>query len=197
MDERQRELCCANRLRTIQKELGETDARQVEIQELTEAIAKAKMPKEAEAQAKKELRRLERMPEGAGIRDDPGISGLADRTALVETEPDRIDIADARRILDEDHYGLEKVKRRILEFSRCASSTRRAAARSCASLARPALARRRSARASLARLGREFVRVSLGGVHDEAEIRGHRRTYIGAMPGRIIQSLAGPAPAIR
>ena len=138
----------------------------------------------------KELRRLERMPEGAGeyamIRTYLDWLIELPWSNLSETS---IDIAAARRILDEDHYGLEKVKRRILEFLAVRKLNPEGEARSCASSARPASARPRSARASRGRPNVSSSGVSLGGLHDEAEIRGHRRTYIGAMPGTVIQSL--------
>src|SRR3954452_1910276 len=190
MDERQREYVLREQLRTIQKELGETDAKQVEVQELTEAIAKAKMPPEVETQALKELRRLERMPEGAGeyamIRTYLDWLIELPWSNLSETS---IDIAAARRILDEDHYGLEKVKRRILEFLAVRKLNPEGRSPILCFVGPPGVGKtslgRRIARAT----ERKFVRVSLGGLHDEAEIRGHRRTYIGALPGTVIQSM--------
>ena len=156
------------------------------------------MPEEVEQQARKELKRPRAHARGRGrALDGAELSGLADRAALVKLSDDNIDIAEARKILDEDHYGLPKIKQRILEYLAVRKLNRRGRARSCASSARPASARPRSA--SIARAtGRKFVRASLGGVHDEAEIRGHRRTYIGALFGNIVQGIrkAGTQPGV-
>jgi ATP-dependent Lon protease len=190
MDERQREYVLREQLRTIQKELGETDAKQVEIQELTEAIAKAKMPPEVETQALKELRRLERMPEGAGeysmIRTYLDWLIELPWSNLSETS---IDIAAARRILDEDHYGLDKVKRRILEFLAVRKLNPEGRSPILCFVGPPGVGKTSLGQSIARATERKFVRVSLGGLHDEAEIRGHRRTYVGAMPGTVIQSL--------
>jgi ATP-dependent Lon protease len=190
MDERQREYVLREQLRTIQKELGETDAKQVEVQELTEAIAKAKMPPEVETQALKELRRLERMPEGAGeyamIRTYLDWLIELPWSNLSETS---IDIAAARRILDEDHYGLEKVKRRILEFLAVRKLNPEGRSPILCFVGPPGVGKTSLGQSIARATERKFVRVSLGGLHDEAEIRGHRRTYVGAMPGTVIQSL--------
>src|SRR4051812_12680933 len=190
MDERQREYVLREQLRTIQKELGETDAKQVEVQELTEAIAKAKMPPEVETQALKELRRLERMPEGAGeyamIRTYLDWLIELPWSNLSETS---IDIAAARRILDEDHYGLDKVKRRILEFLAVRKLNPEGRSPILCFVGPPGVGKTSLGQSIARATERKFVRVSLGGLHDEAEIRGHRRTYVGAMPGTVIQSL--------
>ena len=190
MGERQREFMLREQLRTIQKQLGEVDERSAEIEELTAAIAKAKMPEEVEQQARRELKRLERMPEGAGeysmVRTY--LDWLTDLPWSVTTEA-QIDIAEARRILDEDHYGLDKIKRRILEFL-AVRKLRPAGKSPILCFAGPPGVGKTSLGQSIARAtGRKFARLSLGGVHDEAEIRGHRRTYIGAMPGNIIQAI--------
>lgn len=189
-DERQREAILREQMATIQRQLGEGDGKTQEIAELTDAIAKAQMSAEAETQARKELRRYERMSEGAGE------AGMV-RTYLdwlIELpwslEPEKpIDIAESRRILDHDHYGLDKIKKRIVEYL----AVRKLAPQGKAPIlcfAGPPGVGKTSLGQSIARaLGRTFVRVSLGGVHDEAEIRGHRRTYIGALPGNIIQSI--------
>ena len=190
MDERQREYVLREQLRTIQKELGETDAKQVEIQELTEAIAKAKMPPEVETQALKELRRLERMPEAAGeyamIRTYLDWLIELPWSNLSETS---IDIAAARRILDEDHYGLEKIKRRILEFLAVRKLNPEGRSPILCFVGPPGVGKTSLGQSIARATERKFVRVSLGGLHDEAEIRGHRRTYVGALPGTVIQSL--------
>ena len=190
LDARQREVVLREQLAAIQRQLGEEDGKAAEIKELEEAIGKAGMPEEAEAAARKELRRLERMPEASP--EHGMIRTWLDWMIelpwrLPEEKP--IDIAEARRILDEDHYGLEKIKRRIVEYL----AVRKLAPEGKAPIlcfVGPPGAGKTSLGQSIARaMGRKFARVSLGGVHDEAEIRGHRRTYIGALPGNIIQAI--------
>jgi ATP-dependent Lon protease len=191
LTERQREHILREQMAAIQRQLGEDDGKSAEIAELTEKIAKAAMPPEVEKEATKELRRLERMPEGAA---EHGIirtylDWLTELPwALPEAETE-IDIKRAREILDEDHYGLDKIKRRIIEYL----AVRKLAPEGKAPIlcfAGPPGVGKTSLGQSIARaMGRPFTRVSLGGVHDEAEIRGHRRTYIGAMPGNIIQAI--------
>ena len=190
MEGRQREFLLREQLKTIQKELGEGDAKSEEMAELQRRIADAKMPPEVEAQAKKELGRLERMPEGAGEYSMARnyLDWLVELPWSVTTER-RIDIAEARRILDEDHYGLAKIKRRILEYL-AVQKLRPGGKSPILCFVGPPGVGKTSLGQSIARAtGRKFVRVSLGGVHDEAEIRGHRRTYIGALPGNIIQGI--------
>ena len=189
-DERQREAILREQMATIQRQLGEGDGKAQEVAELTEAIAKAQMPAEVDSQAKKELRRYERMPEAAGeagmVRTY--LDWLVELPWTVPAEKP-IDIAEARRILDEDHFGLEKIKTRIIEYL----AVRKLAPQGKAPIlcfAGPPGVGKTSLGQSIARaMGKTFVRVSLGGVHDEAEIRGHRRTYIGALPGNIIQGI--------
>ena len=191
LDSRNREVLLREQMAAIQRQLGEADeGKAAEIAELDKAIAEAKMPKEVDDQARKELRRLQRMPEAAGeygmVRTY--LDWLVELPwALPEEKP--IDIAEARRILDADHYGLEKIKRRIIEYL----AVRKLAPNGKAPIlcfAGPPGVGKTSLGQSIARaMGRKFVRVSLGGVHDEAEIRGHRRTYIGALPGNIIQAI--------
>ena len=177
-------------MRTIQKELGEGDEGVAEIAELDKAIAEAKMPAEVEKQARKELKRLERMPEGAG--EHSMIRTYLDWLTELPWAADAVnavDIAQARRILDDDHYGLEKIKKRILEYL-AVRKLNPSGKSPILCFAGPPGVGKTSLGQSIARAtGRKFVRVSLGGVHDEAEIRGHRRTYIGALPGTIIQNL--------
>jgi ATP-dependent Lon protease len=190
MDERQREFLLREQMKTIQRELGETDERSEEIIELREAIAKAGMPEEADSQAAKELRRLERMPEASGeysmVRTY--LDWLVELPWSVETE-DRLDLAEARRVLDEDHYGLEKVKKRILEYLAVRKLNPAGKSPILCFVGPPGVGKTSLGQSIARAMGRKFTRVSLGGVHDEAEIRGHRRTYIGALPGNIIQGI--------
>ena len=190
VDARQREFMLREQLKTIQDELGETGAKDVEVEELTKAIADARMPPEVEEQARRELARLERMPEGAGEQSMiraylDWLTALPWSTASEES----IDIAEARRILDEDHYGLEKIKRRILEFLAVRKLNPLGRSPILCFVGPPGVGKTSLGQSIARALGLKFVRVSLGGVHDEAEIRGHRRTYLGALPGNIIQGI--------
>ena len=177
-------------MRTIQKELGEGDEGAADIAELEQAVTEAHMPPDVEKAARKELKRLQRMPEAAGeysmVRSY--LEWLTELPWAFDPGPP-IDISEARRILDQDHFGLEKIKKRILEYLavRKLNPTGRSP---ILCFAGPPGVGKTSLGQSIARAtGRKFVRVSLGGVHDESEIRGHRRTYIGALPGNIIQNL--------
>jgi ATP-dependent Lon protease len=190
MEGRQREFLLREQLKTIQKELGETDQTDDDTAELARRIEEAKMPPDVEQQARKELARLKRMPEGAAeysmVRNY--LELLVELPWSVMTQRE-IDIAEARRILDEDHFGLPKIKRRILE-SLAVQKLRPGGRSPILCFVGPPGVGKTSLGQSIARAtGRKFARVSLGGVHDEAEIRGHRRTYIGAMPGIIIQAI--------
>ncbi len=189
-DERQREAILREQMATIQRQLGEGDNRSQEIAELNEAIAKAKMPPEVEAQARKELRRYERMPEAAA---EAGMvrTYLDWLVELPWSLPDEapIDIAKARRILDEDHYGLDKVKTRIIEYLAVRKLAPHGKAPILCFVGPPGVGKTSLGQSIARAMARPFGRVSLGGVHDEAEIRGHRRTYIGALPGNIIQAI--------
>ncbi|MGZ5871435.1 MAG: endopeptidase La [Bradyrhizobium sp.] len=189
-DERQREAILREQMATIQRQLGEGDGKAQEVAELNEAIAKAKMPPEPEGQARKEVRRYERMPEGAAevgmVRSY--LDWLIELPwSLPEEKP--IDIAEARRILDEDHYGLEKIKSRIIEYLAVRKLAPEGKAPILCFVGPPGVGKTSLGQSIARAMGRPFVRVSLGGVHDEAEIRGHRRTYIGALPGNIIQAI--------
>src|SRR6266498_2835314 len=191
IDDRQREFLLREQLKTIQKELGEgDDAKSQEIAELREKIDKAGMPEEVEAHAKKELSRLERMPEAAGEYSMARtyLEWLIELPWAVEDEPP-IDIAEARRILDEDHYGLRKVKRRILEFLAIHKLNPGGRSPILCFVGPPGVGKTSLGQSIARATGRKFVRVSLGGTHDEAEIRGHRRTYIGALPGNVLQGI--------
>ncbi|MGA7487700.1 MAG: endopeptidase La [Xanthobacteraceae bacterium] len=190
LSSQQREHILREQLRHIQKELGEGDEKSVEIAELREAIEKAGMPKEAEDQAKKELKRLERMPE---VSPEYGmIRAYLDWLIGLpwsKLDPDTVDIAQARRILDEDHYGLPKIKRRILEYLAVHKLNPEGRSPILCFVGPPGVGKTSLGQSIAKATGRKFVRLSLGGVHDEAEIRGHRRTYIGALPGNIVQSI--------
>ncbi len=190
MEGRQREFLLREQLKTIQKELGEGDGRSEELAELKTRIAAAKMPPEVEAQAKKELARLERMPEGAAEYGMARayLEWLAELPWSVESERP-IDIAEARRVLEEDHFGLTKVKRRILEYLAVQKLKPGGKSPILCFVGPPGVGKTSLGQSIARATGRKFVRVSLGGVHDEAEIRGHRRTYIGALPGNVIQSI--------
>jgi ATP-dependent Lon protease len=190
LDERQREVLLREQMAAIQRQLGEGDGKGAEVAELTEAITKAGMPKEVEEQARKELRRLERMPEAAAeygmVRTY--LDWLIELPwKLPEEKP--IDIAEARRILDEDHYGLEKIKRRIVEYLAVRKLAPQGKAPILCFVGPPGVGKTSLGQSIARAMDRKFVRVSLGGTHDEAEIRGHRRTYIGALPGNIIQAI--------
>lgn len=190
LQERQREMLLREQMRTIQKELGEVDERSAEVAELGKLIDEANMPEEVEAQASKELKRLERMPEGAAeygmLRTY--LDWLVELPWEIEGKPD-IDIAAARQILDEDHYGLEKIKRRIIEHLAVRKLSPHGKSPILCFVGPPGVGKTSLGRSIARAMNREFVGASLGGLHDEAEIRGHRRTYIGALPGNIIQSI--------
>jgi len=189
-DERQREAILREQMATIQRQLGEGDGKTQEVAELNEAIAKAQMPAEAESQARKEVRRYERMPEAAAeagmVRSY--LDWLIDLPWSLPAEK-TIDIAEARRVLDEDHYGLEKIKSRIVEYLAVRKLAPQGKAPILCFVGPPGVGKTSLGQSIARAMGRPFVRVSLGGVHDEAEIRGHRRTYIGALPGNIIQAI--------
>ena len=191
LDERQREVLLREQMAAIQKQLGEgEESKAAEIAELDKAIAEAGMPKEVEDAARKELRRLQKMPEGAAeygmVRTY--LDWLIELPwKLPEEKP--IDIKDARRILDEDHYDLDKIKRRIIEFLAVRKLAPQGKAPILCFVGPPGVGKTSLGQSIARAMDRKFVRVSLGGVHDEAEIRGHRRTYIGALPGNIIQAI--------
>ena len=189
LDERQREYVLREQLKTIKKELGE-DETEGDLDQLKKAIADAKMPEEVEKQAQKELRRLEGMPEAS--TEHSMVRTYVDWLVALpwsKGDVENIDIAKAREILDADHYGLDKIKRRILEYLAVRKLNANGRSPILCFVGPPGVGKT-SLDQSIARaLGLKFVRASLGGIHDEAEIRGHRRTYIGSMPGKIVQSL--------
>ncbi len=190
LDERQRQAILREQMASIQRELGEGDGRGPEVAELTKAIEAARLPDEVQEVAKKELRRYERMSEGAPE------AGMV-RTYLdwlidlpwAEPAPRDIDLAEARRVLDEDHFGLDKIKQRIIEFLAVRKLAPNGKAPILCFVGPPGTGKTSLGQSIARAMHRPFVRVSLGGVHDEAEIRGHRRTYIGSMPGNIIQAI--------
>jgi ATP-dependent Lon protease len=191
LDERQREVLLREQMAAIQRQLGEgEEGKAVEMAELDKAISNAGMPKEIEDQARRELRRLQRMPEAAGeygmVRTY--LDWLIELPwKLPEEKP--IVIAEARRILDEDHYDLEKIKRRIIEFLAVRKLSPQGKAPILCFVGPPGVGKTSLGQSIARAMDRKFTRVSLGGVHDEAEIRGHRRTYIGALPGNIVQAI--------
>ncbi|MBX6742603.1 MAG: endopeptidase La [Acetobacteraceae bacterium] len=190
LDQRQREVLLREQMAAIQRQLGEEDGKSAEITELSEAIAKAGMPQEAEEAARKELHRLERMPEAAAeygmIRT--WLDWMIELPWKLDEEKP-IDIQEARRVLDEDHFGLEKIKTRIVEYLAVRKLAPQGKAPILCFVGPPGVGKTSLGQSIARAMGRKFARVSLGGVHDEAEIRGHRRTYIGALPGNIIQAI--------
>jgi ATP-dependent Lon protease len=191
IDDRQREFLLREQLKAIQKELGEgEDAKSQEIAQLAKKIADAKMPPEVDTHAKKELSRLERMPEASSEYSMARsyLEWLVELPWSIESAG-TIDVAEARRILDQDHYGLSKVKRRILEYLAIQKLNPTGRSPILCFVGPPGVGKTSLGQSIARATGRKFVRVSLGGTHDEAEIRGHRRTYIGALPGNILQGV--------
>ena len=190
MEKGQREYFLREQLKAIQAELGEGDEQQAEISELRERIESAELPEHARKQADRELGRLEKLPPAAAeygvIRTY--LEWLVELPWSTETEDD-LDIEHARKVLDEDHYDLEKVKDRILEYLAVRKLNPESPGPILCFVGPPGVGKTSLGRSIARALGREFERISVGGVRDEAEIRGHRRTYIGAMPGTILRAL--------
>ncbi|MDP2402187.1 MAG: AAA family ATPase, partial [Actinomycetota bacterium] len=191
MTKTQREYFLREQLKAIQQELGQYDEVQAEMDEYRERIAGAQMPEKVEEKALKELSRLEKMPPASA------------ETSVIRTYLDwliglpwgnesdeKLDLPAAQEILDEDHYGLEKVKERVLEYLAVHKLTDKMRGPILCFVGPPGVGKTSIGKSIARSLGREFIRMSLGGVRDEAEIRGHRRTYVGALPGRIIQSIS-------
>ncbi len=191
IDDRQKEFVLREQMRQIQKQLGEGEESATnELKEVADAIDKAGMSPEALEQAKKELKRLQRMPDASGeysmIR-----TWLDWMTQLPwsKTDDEAIDVIKARTVLDEDHYGLEKIKRRIVEYLAVRKLNPQGRSPILCFVGPPGVGKTSLGQSIARSMGLKFARASLGGLHDEAEIRGHRRTYIGALPGNIVQAL--------
>lgn len=190
MEKAQKEYYLREQMKAIQKELGDKDEKQAEVEEYRLKVTQAKLPAEVEEKALKEIDRLEKMPQASA-------EGTVVRTYLdwilalpwSKTSRDKTDLPRAEKILDEDHYGLDKVKERILEFLAIRKLTPKMKSPILCFVGPPGVGKTSLAKSISRALDRKFVRMSLGGVRDEAEIRGHRRTYIGALPGRIIQGM--------
>jgi len=189
-DERQREHVLREQMRQIQKELGEGEEGAAELAELKKAIDDAGMPEDVHKHAAKELKRLQRMGENSAESSmlRTYLEWLAE-LPWRDAELKPIDIAEARKVLDEDHYDLEKIKRRILEYLAVKKLNPNGKSPILCFVGPPGVGKTSLGQSIARATGRKFQRVSLGGVHDEAEIRGHRRTYIGALPGSIIQAI--------
>ncbi|MDZ4179415.1 MAG: endopeptidase La [Coriobacteriia bacterium] len=191
MSKSQREYFLREQLKAIQQELGQFDEMQAEMDEYKDKIAAAGMPEQVAQKALKELGRLEKMPQAAA------------ETAVIRTyldwlvglpwqvaDDEKLDLAEAQAILDDDHYGLEKVKERVLEYLAVHKLTDHMRGPILCFVGPPGVGKTSIGKSIARALNRKFIRISLGGVRDEAEIRGHRRTYVGALPGRIIQSIS-------
>ncbi|MGD0674271.1 MAG: endopeptidase La [Polyangiaceae bacterium] len=190
MGKNQREYVLRQQLKAIKEELGEDDGDQGDLDGLEERIAKANLPQEAEQVSKKQLKRLRNMQVGSAeytvVRTY--LDWILDLPWHTQT-PDNMDIGAVRKVLDEDHYGLEKVKKRILEYLAVRKLKKDKKGPILCLIGPPGVGKTSLGRSIARALGRKFVRISLGGVHDEAAIRGHRRTYVGALPGQIIQGM--------
>ena len=190
MGKNQREYVLRQQLKAIKEELGEDDGDQGDLDGLEERIAKASLPSEADSVAKKQLKRLRSMQVGSAeytvVRTY--LDWILDLPWTHSTE-DNMDIAEVRRVLDEDHYGLDKVKKRIVEYLAVRKLKKDKKGPILCLIGPPGVGKTSLGRSIARSLGRKFVRISLGGVHDEAAIRGHRRTYVGALPGQIIQGM--------
>jgi ATP-dependent Lon protease len=190
IDRSQREFYLRQQMKAIQTELGEGNELAEEIQQFREKIEAAKMPKPAEEDALRQLKKLERMhPDAAETATLRNWMEIITDLPWSRSSRDNLDLHKAEKILNEDHYGIQKVKERILEALAVRKLKERPKGPILCLVGPPGVGKTSLGRSIARALGRKFIRLSLGGVHDEAEIRGHRRTYVGAMPGRIIQSV--------
>lgn len=190
IDRTQREYFLREQLKVIQKELGEIDERAEEIKEFRKKIEEAKMPEKVMKEAEKQLRRLEKMhPDSAEAATVRTYLEWMVELPWSKTTKDNLDIRAAEKVLNKDHYDLEKVKERILEYLSVRKLKEKMKGPILCFIGPPGVGKTSLGKSIARALGREFVRMSLGGVRDEAEIRGHRRTYVGALPGRIIQGI--------
>lgn len=190
IDRSQREFYLRQQLKAIQQELGEGNELAEEINAYREKIAEAKMPEKVEEEALRQLKKLERMhPDAAEAATLRNYLDVMVNLPWSKSSKDNLDLKKAEQILNEDHYGLDKVKERILEALAVRKIKDKAKGPILCLVGPPGVGKTSLGRSIARALGRKFVRLSLGGVHDEAEIRGHRRTYVGSMPGRIIQSI--------
>src|SRR6266513_1560905 len=190
IDRSQREFYLRQQMKAIQTELGEGNELGEDVQQFREKIEAAKMPKPAEEEALRQLKKLERMhPDAAETATLRNWMEIITDLPWSKSSKDNLDLHKAERILDEDHYGLEKVKERIIEALAVRKLKEKPKGPILCLVGPPGVGKTSLGRSIARALGRKFIRLSLGGVHDEAEIRGHRRTYVGAMPGRIIQAI--------
>lgn len=190
IDRTQREYFLREQLKAIQKELGEIDERTEEIKEFRKKIEEAKMPEKVMKEAEKQLRRLEKMhPDSAEAATVRTYLEWMVELPWSKSTKDNLDIKAAEKVLNKDHYDLEKVKERILEYLSVRKLKEKMKGPILCFIGPPGVGKTSLGKSIARALGREFVRMSLGGVRDEAEIRGHRRTYVGALPGRIIQGI--------
>ena len=190
MDKSQREFYLRQQMKAIQQELGEGNEVQEEIDQYRKKIKKAKMPQEVTEEAERQLGRLERMhPDAAETATLRNYIDWMVSLPWSKSTKDNLDLKKAQTILDQDHYGLEKVKERIIEHLAVRKLKKNTRGPILCFVGPPGVGKTSLGKSIARALGRKFVRMSLGGVHDEAEIRGHRRTYVGAMPGRIIQNI--------
>jgi ATP-dependent Lon protease len=190
MDRNQREYILREQMKAIQKELGEDDPAVSEVNELRQKVEESGMPDEVKEKALKEVDRLTRIPSAS---PEQGVVRTYVDTLVslpwATTTDDNLDLNDAERVLNEDHYGLEKPKERILEYMAVRKLAEKIRSPIILFVGPPGVGKTSLGKSIARAMGRKFVRMSLGGIHDEAEIRGHRRTYIGALPGRVIQSI--------
>ena len=190
MDKTQREYILREQMKAIQKELGEDDPSVAEAGELRTKVEESAMPDEVKEKALKEVDRLARIPSASP--EQGVIRTYVDWLVSLPwgvASDDNLDLDDAEKVLNEDHYGLEKPKERILEYMAVRKLAEKIRSPILLFVGPPGVGKTSLGKSIARAMGRKFVRMSLGGIHDEAEIRGHRRTYIGALPGRVIQSI--------